>query len=88
MIVCVCRRVSDRDILREVRAGLGFDDIQFALGVATQCGRCEGCARDLVTQGSVSHPMAALRHEGVDTARPTAHTVVGDRRLHESRAWA
>lgn len=84
MIVCVCRRVSDRDILREVRAGLGFDDIQFALGVATQCGRCEGCARDLVAQGSVSHPIAALRHEGVDPAHP----VVLDRRLRDSAAWA
>jgi bacterioferritin-associated ferredoxin len=30
------------------------------LGVATCCGRCEGCARDLVEQCSMSHPMAAL----------------------------
>jgi bacterioferritin-associated ferredoxin len=52
MIVCVCHRVSDRDIARHVRAGMGFDDIQFELGVATQCGRCEGCARDVVAQCS------------------------------------
>ena len=38
MIVCVCRRISDREIARHARAGMGFDEIQFELGVATQCG--------------------------------------------------
>jgi bacterioferritin-associated ferredoxin len=60
MIVCVCRRVSDREIARHARAGMGFDDIQFELGVATQCGRCEGCARDIVAQCSATHPVAGL----------------------------
>ncbi len=63
MIVCVCHRVSDREIARHARAGLSFDDIQFELGVATQCGRCEGCARDVVAQCSVMHPMASLHRE-------------------------
>jgi bacterioferritin-associated ferredoxin len=48
MIVCVCKRVSDREIARHAASGMDFDDIQFMLGVATQCGRCEGCARDVV----------------------------------------
>lgn len=65
MIVCVCHRISDRDIARQVRAGLSFDDIQLELGVATQCGRCEGCARDVVQQCSVGHPIAAL-HSAVE----------------------
>ena len=72
MIVCVCHRVSDRDIARHVRAGMGFDDIQFELGVATQCGRCEGCARDVVAQCSATHPVAAIQ---------LASTIT------ESRAW-
>ncbi|HET8745484.1 MAG TPA: (2Fe-2S)-binding protein [Ramlibacter sp.] len=50
MIVCVCRRVSDREIARHARAGMSFDDIQFELGVATQCGQCEGCAREVHAQ--------------------------------------
>ena len=50
MIVCVCHRVSDREIAIHVRAGLDFDSIKLELGVATQCGQCEGCARELVTQ--------------------------------------
>ncbi|MGJ7490671.1 (2Fe-2S)-binding protein [Variovorax sp. ZT4R33] len=62
MIVCVCRRVSDREIARHARAGMTFDEVQFELGVATQCGQCEGCARDVVAQCSASHPVAALNH--------------------------
>lgn len=45
MIVCVCRRVSDRDIEREVRRGcVHFEDLQIDLGVATVCGACTDCA--------------------------------------------
>ena len=61
MIVCVCHRVSDRDIARHVRAGLSFDDIQLELGVATQCGKCEGCARDVVAKCCAAHPVAAIQ---------------------------
>lgn len=60
MIVCVCKKVSDREIARHVRAGMGFDDIQFELGVATQCGQCEPCARDIVAQCCASAPVAAI----------------------------
>ena len=63
MIVCVCKRISDREIARHVHAGMGFDDIQFELGVATQCGQCEQCARDVVAQCNRAHPVAALNCE-------------------------
>ena len=65
MIVCVCRRISDREIARHARAGMGFDEIQWELGVATQCGQCEGCARDVVAQCSAISPVAALRNDAV-----------------------
>ncbi len=65
MIVCVCKRISDREIARHAHAGMGFDDIQFELGVATQCGQCEGCARDIVAQCSASHPVAAIHFAGM-----------------------
>ena len=61
MIVCICRRISDSQIVRHVRAGLSFDEIQFELGVATQCGKCEGCARDVVAQCSASCPVAHIK---------------------------
>jgi len=46
MIICICHRVSDRDIAREAAAGSSFDDLQFDLGVGTRCGSCLDCARD------------------------------------------
>ena len=61
MIVCVCRRVSDREIARHARAGLDFDHIQMELGVATQCGQCEGCARDVVAQCQAHAPQALIQ---------------------------
>ena len=78
MIVCVCRRVSDREIARHARAGMSFDDLQCELGVATQCGQCEGCARDVVAQCHASHPVAALRSDAVVQLAP---------RIRESAAW-
>ena len=78
MIVCVCRRVSDREIARHARAGMSFDEIQFELGVATQCGNCEGCARDVVAQCAAHHPVAALHRES---------TVQLAASIRESSAW-
>ena len=49
---------------------MSFDDIQFELGVATQCGQCEGCAREVVAQCGCQ-PVAALHQE---TAQPQATT--------------
>ncbi|MDP1910879.1 MAG: (2Fe-2S)-binding protein [Hyphomicrobium sp.] len=46
MIVCICHRVSDREIAREVKAGCrDFGDLQDELRVATACGACTDCAR-------------------------------------------
>jgi bacterioferritin-associated ferredoxin len=45
MIVCVCRRVSDRQIREAVADGAhSLECLQMDLGVATQCGRCTDCA--------------------------------------------
>lgn len=73
MIVCVCNRISDREITRHARAGLSFDEIQLELGVATQCGCCEQSARALVSQCNASAPVAAL-HNTLDApqASPNA----------------
>ncbi len=48
MIVCVCRRVSDRDIERHAHNGCAtFDDLQIDSGVSSCCGRCTDCAREV-----------------------------------------
>jgi len=45
VIVCVCRRVSDRQIREAAAAGAdSLEHLQIDLGVAMQCGRCADCA--------------------------------------------
>jgi len=48
MIVCLCRRVSDRDIRRQVESGVrSFEALQAETGVASHCECCHDCARDV-----------------------------------------
>ncbi len=61
MIVCVCHRVSDKDIHAAVSVGATcFSSLQDGTGVATQCGRCRECAHEVLqaalhTQGCGGH---------------------------------
>jgi bacterioferritin-associated ferredoxin len=65
MIICICHRVSDRDIARAVRQGCdNFDDLHSDLGVATACGKCHDCALPTLTlqrvlQGRAGAPSCA-----------------------------
>jgi bacterioferritin-associated ferredoxin len=67
MIVCVCRRVSDRQIREAVADGAhSLECLQMDLGVATQCGRCADCAsRVLCDARAGSH-----QQHGVTITRP------------------
>ncbi len=48
MIVCLCHRVSDRDIVQAVRDGThSFELLQAQTLVATSCGSCRDCARQV-----------------------------------------
>jgi bacterioferritin-associated ferredoxin len=47
VIVCLCHRISDRDIAGAAHAGCdSFELLQDELRVATACGACEDCARE------------------------------------------
>ena len=60
MIVCVCHRVSDRDIEREVRHGCdSFEELQDDLRVGTACGSCTDCARDTFDVARACRPTVA-----------------------------
>jgi bacterioferritin-associated ferredoxin len=61
MIVCVCHRVSDKEIAHHASEGKGFDDIQFELGVASQCGSCEDCAREVIEK---CHAQSSIARQG------------------------
>ncbi len=69
MIVCVCNRVSDKAIAELASQGLGFDDIQFELGVATQCGRCAECAHDVIARSHAQSAIAPAHWAPVHFAR-------------------
>ncbi len=48
MIVCLCQRVSDRDIRQAVQDGIrDFESLQDETGVARNCGCCTDCAREV-----------------------------------------
>lgn len=46
MIVCLCHRISDRDIERAAREGVpDFETLQEDTCIARNCGCCDDCAR-------------------------------------------
>lgn len=51
MVVCICKRVSDREIRRLVDEGAGsLADIRRATELGTQCGKCACEARRIVRE--------------------------------------
>ena len=69
MIVCVCKSVSDRKIRASIAKGVDtFNDLQFELGVAICCGKCEESVRDVMAQCGVCEARCCV--ERIDTARP------------------
>lgn len=52
MYVCICQAVTDHEIRDEVRAGAKtMKDLQKRLGVASCCGCCAPCAREVLADG-------------------------------------
>jgi len=51
MIVCLCHRISDRDITQAVRDGVrDFETLQDETCIARNCGCCEDCAKQVFNQ--------------------------------------
>lgn len=51
MYVCVCKAVTDSDIRTAMDAGCHtLPQLRKELGVASQCGRCAGCACDMLRE--------------------------------------
>lgn len=69
MIVCLCHRISDRDIHAAVGAGTDcFDVLQDDTRVASSCGCCLECARDVFDEARNRQPHAAHRTVAVAVA--------------------
>lgn len=74
MIVCVCRRISDREIVHHAHCGMGFDELQFELGLASQCGRCEDCARRLLAQCAAAPQTMQLASPVTESSAWNSHS--------------
>jgi bacterioferritin-associated ferredoxin len=62
VIVCICNRISERDIVQAVRDGVDtFDELQAATGVSTYCGCCRESAHDVFSEART----------------PASHAIVG-----------
>ena len=72
MIVCLCHRISDREIRRNVDAGVrSFDLLQDETGVASACGCCHDCAREVFDTA-----MASGRNGVCHIDKPTGYPVI------------
>ena len=69
MYVCVCNAVTDRDIGSAVADGCcTLRELRDQLGVANCCGRCTGCARDVLHQSLHAHASHSLTAAGSQQA--------------------
>lgn len=49
MYICICKKITDSQIHQEVENGAStLNDLSERLGVATQCGKCGKCARNMI----------------------------------------
>ncbi len=72
MIVCLCHRVSDRDIRAAVAAGTRcFETLQDELRVASSCGCCHDCAREVFDEACAT-PAKAIPIRPAAAEVPTA----------------
>jgi bacterioferritin-associated ferredoxin len=72
MIVCLCHRVSDRDIVQAVRNGTRcFEVLQDDLLVAASCACCHDCAREIFDAACRSHE-TPCRAAAVTAEMPSA----------------
>lgn len=65
MYVCVCNAVTERDIGSAVAEGCcSLRELRDQLGVGNCCGRCTGCARDVLHQSLHAHAPHQLSVSG------------------------
>ena len=68
MIVCVCKRVSDRKI-RELRSEgvCSLEDLQARTGLGTQCGQCQMSACEILLESPPAvRPATTVPYVAVD----------------------
>jgi bacterioferritin-associated ferredoxin len=63
MYVCLCHNVTDTEIRHRVRTGevSSMRELREQLGVATQCGKCARCAKDVLKE-AIAESRSEMRH--------------------------
>ena len=80
MIVCLCHRISDRDIREAVRTGTrDFESLQDETCIARNCGCCEDCAMETFEDALAKH--AASTSIAAATNLPAAPVPAAPRRV-------
>jgi bacterioferritin-associated ferredoxin len=55
MYVCICQGISEKRLQQAIREGArSFEQLQSCTGVATCCGACEPCAREMLGERAAS----------------------------------
>ena len=60
MYICICKAVTEKQIQQHLAEGVNsYQELRERTGVATQCGKCEGCARALWSECHSGGPKIA-----------------------------
>ncbi len=72
MYVCLCHGISETRLQQAIHEGArSFEQLQSSTGVATCCGACEPCAREMLgTEARAQTPARALTRT-LDCRAPT-----------------
>ncbi len=55
MYVCLCHGISENRLEQAIRDGArSFEQLQSCTGVATCCGACEPCAREMLAEQTLA----------------------------------
>jgi bacterioferritin-associated ferredoxin len=55
MYVCICHGISENRLAQAIHDGArSFEDLQSCTGVATCCGACETCARQILDERTLA----------------------------------
>ncbi len=69
MVVCLCHRISDRDIARAAKEGCpDYEALQEDLRVGTSCGSCDDCARSVFAACSYASSASSAVPAGAQLA--------------------
>ncbi len=78
MIVCICNSVTEKRLRAAISEGAdSFDALQFELGVALCCGKCEPMAREILADELSRDDDKAVKASCCPLAfPPTAYTTL------------